>query len=1352
MIGYKFTDTTPPYKSKNITPLAKVDVVRTPYTVPSLGLNISRYILTNNSVPDFSGTSNLTLVDNGTSPLVGFFYGGGAPPGFSTVNRFAYKYTGYFYALYPSNRTSGYGSLPWNFNKAGSTPFTFSVAGYGHIRVKIEGTYIIGSGGYEELSPTAYVQGSKNLNPGQWYAIEILYYSDTDESGLAVLWKNGFFWGDNSDTYNYGLPVSAGVTSTTNSFLTATTLSGVEKVQVSQAIGEASTLQFDLPLDNTNGYYYDRVNDKYIYNPDTTVQLKSRWLVEGYIGFVNLSSVDEYVKKFTGVITEISPKRNSKDKDTITVKCRGFEEFLSTALNLNYPDKFDYWAAGYAGSEYGFDHPDGVDMPPTYDGWELTKVVQSLMTRAYIDPSLFIEKKTYVNNAGDSVAGNFLMERSSPEFVILDKGRNYGEPFATVEDDQVIDTSYVIQSNFGETITDYINKVVDIYGWEWGFSDYHNGAPFLKPKNNPIQTKFVSDATFSGNWSDIQYDIDAVNGEYKDTTSNGAYAQFSFRGKRIELVLAMADSILSSGAATRVTAGSTTSAVKVNSTSGFSAGNILVIQFDDTHEYSTISSTSGGDTINVSPPLEKIPIAGAFAKTASYSAEVRRGTSWGSGVSVLTTYQSGFWDSDDFQSTERVGWNQYRDPIGPLDFNRRLYYQGIDPRIARNPCKHLIASGLSYDDYLVRVTGLGGRVGVNALFVYSDDPLTPVDTFRTGNDVEVGTVVELGLDDAIQDQRNDTIVVGRRLGAEVAGIEDRTVNPNNPYYRHILSRAMDIGSIYDSDTQNFVGRPLQTIQIAPELSSQSRVDHWAVAFINRYRFPGRFPSYGCITNPLIEPGDCISIDDEGKSLVKYFDRAWVESINTAVSKTSIVDKIKTTTYAPWESFVPRKQFDSLANFGNLAIQNLNIKESATGETITTINPYDPYSSQENNNLVEITYDLNISGNVRIDVYNAANIRVATLLNVATESEDLGWLHQDIGKNYKVIWDGVDMFGDHNKFAGLSQVVADPKKFYVAERSGVEYETFYIKFTIKQNNGKLHFITSRDDFLDPNQFIYTKRGNPVQLDDTKTFVVPKFIPEFSVDAVRFPITYTNPTEFGFFSNSAVDAHDNPTGLAIYFGVSDNNNKPVIAFVDITTYLIGVSEIKLKPGTGTGKGIKTFSKMYLAEIKEPTLRISTTFKDFTKPYKLNFNPLNFGYPFWHAGEGYYSIDELRIDGGVHGDTDYANFEARSYGNGWYFRIVITIFDASGRSDTRTFYTRWCGEDSTDDIYKRFITPDDIAVGLSSGVNLAGVQNSWAISNTFGWNDDDEVGFIGGTSRNVFGLVDPRFRIRMNYKFPG
>jgi hypothetical protein len=1351
MIGYKFTDATPPYKSRDIKPLAKVDITQTPYTVPSLGLNISRYTLDDNAEPDFDSLSNLTLVDSGTSPLVGFFYGGGSPPGFSTINRFAYKYTGYFFCQYPSDsRTSGWKNLPWNFNAVGDYPFTFSAIGYGHIRVKIGSTYIIGASGYEALTPTVYTEGSINLEAGTWYAIEILYYSDTDESGLAVLWKNNYFWGDDSDKFNFGVPISAGVTSTTEGFLSVATLPGVEKVQISQGINEASTLQFDLPLNTANGYYYDRIGDKYIYSGDTDIQLKSRWLIEGYIGFVNSSESNEYVKRFTGIVTEISPRR-AKDTDVITVKCTGFEEFLNTAINLNYPDKFDYWAAGYAGSEYGFDHPDGVDMPVTYDGWELTKVVQSLMIRAYIDPSLFLEKKYYLNNAGESVPGHLLIERASPEFVVLDKGRNYGEPFATVEEDQVVDTSYVIQSNFGDILTDYLNKIVDIYGWDWGFSGYHNGAPYLKPKNNPVETKYLSDATFTGTWNDAVYDIDAVNGEYRTTDEAGAYVQFAFKGKRIELIAALAGTAITSGATTRVAEGSTASAVVVEDATGFSAGDILVIQFDETHEYSTIDSIAS-NTITVDPAFEKIPVVGSFARTASYSAEVRRGTDWASGVSVTTTYQSNHWDSTDHQSSPRVGWNQAQDPVGPIAglVDRRLYYQGIDPRIARNPCIHLIASGLSYDDYLLRVTQTSGRVGVNALFVYSDDPLTPVDTFRTGDNVEVGTVVELGLEDAVRDQRNDTIVVGRRIGAEVAGIEDRTVNPNNPYYRHILSRAVDIGSIYDSTTQNFVGRPLQTIQIAPELSSQSRVDHWAIAFINRYRFPGRFPSYAAITNPLIEPGDCISIDDEGKSLVKYYDRAWVESISTNVSKTEIMDRIKTTTYAPWESFVPRKQFDSLANFGNLAIQNLTIKESATGETITTNNPYDPYSSQEDNNFVEITYDLNVSGNVRIDIYNSSSLRVATLLNVATEAEeDLGWLHQDIGKNYKVIWDGVDMFGDHNTFAGLGQEVADPKKFYVAERGGAPYETFFVKFTIKQDNGKLHFLNSKGNFGDPNQYIYTLRGNPVTLKDDLTIVSPAYAPDGSAISWFPSITYTDTKQFGFFGNSNVDGNSNPAGLAVYFAV--DGIRPVIALVDITTYLLGASVIKLK-GTIVPKKVKTFVKFFSAEIKEPTLRISTTFKDFSKQYKLNFNPLNFGYPFWDTGESYYDIEELRSNRGVSGDSEYNAYEAFPIAAGWYFKILVTIFDASGRQDTKLFYARWCGEDSTDDQYKRFVTVeylDDVWPAPSLPTNQQ-IAEAWA------WTDEDDIGFTGESSHfiNIQGKTTPTagFKIPMNYKFPG
>lgn len=159
MIPFRFTpvgSSPQPYEAKDVIPIGKVDVTSTPYSVKSLGLSLSRYVITDENAPDFTSLTNLTLVDTGVTPIVGFYHGGGAPPGFSSITKFAYKYTGWFYA-----RTSGV--------------ISFSTIGIGQLRFYISTVdeYLYGgASSYTELDPLVYKEsGYAGVSSGTFYAI-----------------------------------------------------------------------------------------------------------------------------------------------------------------------------------------------------------------------------------------------------------------------------------------------------------------------------------------------------------------------------------------------------------------------------------------------------------------------------------------------------------------------------------------------------------------------------------------------------------------------------------------------------------------------------------------------------------------------------------------------------------------------------------------------------------------------------------------------------------------------------------------------------------------------------------------------------------------------------------------------------------------------------------------------------------------------------------------------------------------------------------------------------------------------------------------------------------------------------
>ncbi len=605
----------------------------------------------------------------------------------------------------------------------------------------------------------------------------------------------------------------------------------------------------------------------------------------------------------------------------------------------------------------------------------------------------------------------------------------------------------------------------------------------------------------------------------------------------------------------------------------------------------------------------------------------------------------------------------------------RFYYQGIDPRIVRNPCQFKIAGDLTFDDHLVRITRLpdadvkqDGNLYVDSLFVYDNNNFKPLFTYRTGDAVASGTVIDLNLVDTAKDQRNETIVVGRRIGTETAGVSDKVINPNNPTFKHINSRALDMGSIINSGTTNFMGRPLQTIQIAPEISSQKRADHWASVFVTRYRKPERSPNYQALMNPLLEVGDCIAVSDESRGIVNTYDNLWIESINTKVTPTSAIDSMETTSYEPWASFSPRPQVTSLDNFGGLAISNLTLLQSNEQKATASDDPYDPYTSQESNNRIEITYDLNVDADVRIDIVHQTGILVATLLNPTGEEESKGWSRQTIGKNYKVDWDGVDMFGDWNKNTPVVKTDTTSSKtmsgFYVAELYSGAYERFFVRFRIDETvSNKLHIVTSRNDFAGDNQWIYTQRGDPVTIETN-------FSPPYLSDVDPSPISAPG-VQLGFFSDSNTIGGQN-AGLKI--GVKNTNalRRPSQLAIDIEMICFGVTHVTL---SFLGDDLSPFKHPF--SIRTPINAINfTDFKDRSEEYNIYFDPVRWGYVFKNIDVSLHVDEAVTMLGNI---TPSSSWEIKLQDPqyvAWYVKFTVKLIDLSGRAATSTIYHRWDG----------------------------------------------------------------------------
>ncbi len=1234
MIPEKFTNSViDPFEKKVITPVVRVRVTNTPLTVKSLGLEQTGYLLNDSSVPEFETLSNLTKQYSGISPLVGFFSFTKSPIGILSQQNFALKFTGSFF---PIDYTT-------------TDNFTFKTIGYGKLRARLGATDIFGSAPntFISLDPRTYVESNTvSLSSATTMVVEYYTIGELGSSGFCLLWKS-----DTDPDYQI---VSAGVTfpeinPNDAAALITQTLNFVTDVSFSNSNNEISNASFNIPIakstDILNGYSYNRDLDKY---EDVTDKfnkfLKKNMLVEIEIGYKEDDGSSKFIKKFVGHIKSFNIDRENRNADTIKVECGGFGSLLKESLNFNYPNFFDYWAAEYAGIEFNDQRPDGIRFPQTFDNWELDKVVKSLLIRGNIDPHLFNKNQLFLNNAEVQVSGSNLIENPAPP-VVLERARNYGSS-AKIFLFEAADDEYRLKSNFGDTIFDYVNKVTEPYGWEWGFHPFYDSAPYLRARNNPTSIVASEDPniTFSDFWGNKSANLDVISGTYREATTATVYVEHSFTGQRIDLVNILYSS--SGGVQATVASGiSLTQFTIMNEVGGsFAAGHRIIADLPDKRDSSTINSVSSS-TITLDGSLRSIPVSGTIIRTAIAEAEIRRGGTWATAIPVVTgTYIPSYYEHglEKFIPAQRVS-PLGGDPI--ITGTKRMFYHGRDRDTIDNPTLFNLGTGLTRDEHTVRLTRLpnaesiaGTILGFNAFLIYDKDRNLPVYTFRTDDTLASGTVLKLDVDNNSEDMRNDVIVVGRRLGVEVpGGFESKPVNPNNPTGKFIVSRGTDISSIFDKNALNFTGRPSQTILIEPSIGSQDRADYWAVQFLNRFRFPGNEAKFESLGHPLMEIGDCIYVNDANKSSIDTSNRLWIEDINTRWGQKEAFDTFETTTFPPWESFTPKVPV-SISDFEDKPILDIQITNGGTAAS-----PYDPYDADANGTFIEITFDLVVSGFLRVSIISHNGILIAHLLNPNGDEGRKGWVRETFGKNKKVIWDGVDLEGVWNE-QKLS--VTDSKNWFVGEDSQLGFGKFYVEFESIDFAGVTRLIKT----IDTDTFIFTNRG--AQIDSTFTLT-----PAFS-DGV--------PTSTTTFKNT------------------DNANRGLkLDIRDVTGAGFRPSQLRVQVIPWVWGAYREFNSDSSTEVRAPIIHVPGIpyDGDFLSEIEISNNTFikydaNLGSVFFQPKDRGFSFSDWEGLFKQVKPSKLTTSNIQLFYIGWYFGFVMELTDKSGRTDTLYKKQLWTG----------------------------------------------------------------------------
>lgn len=887
------------------------------------------------------------------------------------------------------------------------------------------------------------------------------------------------------------------------------------------------------------------------------------------------SLYSDFVRVFAGHIKKFESKRNPSGKDTITVQCESFEAMLKEQLNLNYPDKSDYWAAGFAGNIWDDEQPDGLNFSPAFDGWPIEEAVRVLLYKGNIDPVLTITKKKFLDENNAVVESGELLEKSTPR-VVLEKARDYGNSgLAFIS--STVDNEYRLPTNFGDKLFDYIMKVVEPYGWEWGSDGFYDGAFFLRARNNPseIKTTQTGSPTFSGAWNAASADLDAVSGTYRETDTANSYVEWGFTGERVDLILTLRAGNVPAdvGSLAFVTSGdfsTTNQAVFKNiEGDGFQANQRIIFELPTGAESTILQTNPQGDTWTFSPALSIAPPEETRVRNAVAKVEVVQNSSYDVTKIVNTTYVPSYFPEGADQVLQRQWISTGKNEIDEgyhvtITGNLRFFYHGFDPLTATNPCQFNVANNLKHTEHVIRVTRLsdaevGGsdtRLGINSLFIFNKDITNSNYLFSTGDIVTTGTLFDLSIKDSGEDIRNDVTVVGKKLNAIVPGgvFGNGTINPNNPTTRFIISRAIDTNSILNSGSNNFTGRPLQTILIDPSIGSQERADFWAVNFLNEFRFAEKQGTFQALGHPLMEIGEPIFVDDEAKNIIDTSSVIWIETLAHTWKNKKSLTKIEVSSTPPAASFQPKIPVD-INNFGGVAIQNIQISQGTSPAS-----PYDPYTSDSEGKFIEITFDQIITGFLQIEVFGIDNnsylgpitIKVADLVNTEGDDGRKGQARLVFGTNKKAIWDGVDQKGDWNKRylvtdrdlrVGANYFASEP----IIDSAGTlaDYSTFFFIFTVKADDGTIYkYNTSNPPTGFPSKYVFMKRGNIV-------------VPTITMSPDFVGGTPTNPPT-GFFSTD-----NNGRGL----GINITTDKPAQIRFIATHVPFGFSHI---PGLGANIG--------------------------------------------------------------------------------------------------------------------------------------------------------------------------------------
>ena len=891
----------------HIAPELRVSLYDTTKTVPSNGFDVKYYTFdaSQDLSGDWTAASGVTEVLDGNefSTVLSFDWGEGAPPPVTQVDNYSARWTGYFYARY-----------------SGVYTFYLDSGQLCGTQIKFNSSYLTFSDGTTSGSPwssgdlqskTAELSASTaSLTAGEWYPIEVDFYTGSNKNGASLAYFTAKYkepagattsldkFGDALGVSDYPAddnkkPLSAGVVNNASGWLSGVELTGIVSYDLDRPFGEVAQAAFDVNLSWVS--VLDRTNT--VTGTTSTVYVDS---TEGApsAGVLEINDVTHiYTSKTsvtftletaanilstTGTVAKLKDTPYAYDKDDGSFgiikqfKLVRFEIGMNNGSGtINYVDRL-----------WGNVFPDPV-VSRDPDENSLTVLVQDFSAAMNVDYN-----RNYPDQSSYSMAG-------------LYDGATYGKgadgltrPIAY--DGWLLDATLrdlAIKANIDPVWMYDRKKISNEAIFEKAYSDYYIRGEDVYLEKKPL---YGSPQNVSAETADSEYIWAFGYGETLlsiayDLCKNFGYGlsfnemgDMSFNGMDIPQEKLYAVDYATSGTIAIVSDTNWTKTVNLSSPKG--------IDMAVSTSGETITFTENCCYIDLI--LTRDEASGATITLQVDSVDVSEVDMDGSAITLVGGLLDVSYAGD---------WS---------------YYDGIDADGATNHSVIRITTS-SYKSHALSVELTSGTMKVAAAFFYD------VLSTKSVLDMDTRSIDKLEDNISFVDMRNNVIVIGSLLG-KYADTSGNVINPNNPIYRHVVSSAIDLSSLYDTTVKNYIGRLIPFEIYNPKIFSEDRADYLATTVLDKYRRAQHAPEFDVMPNPRLQLLDSITLIDIYTGLTSASDNLWVVGYREGLKLDSsgILYEMDTrlTGHKPLLSYQSKDEPD-VDNFGGLPIVNIFIKNS-----------------------------------------------------------------------------------------------------------------------------------------------------------------------------------------------------------------------------------------------------------------------------------------------------------------------------------------------------------------------------------------------------------------------------------------